>query len=185
MKRYIFFLFLLLLIGCDNLPKQKKFVVKINNYTITQGEFEEEFKNTSAEWLGPDAQKEEFLENIINRKLLLQEAECLGLNKDREFLKNLERFYEQSLLKIVINNKSNELALKTQVSDSEIEAYYNEMVKKKLIEKPFPEVYKEIKLQLLRQKQAQAFNDWVEELRKKAKIEVDKKALGIEYINKH
>lgn len=179
MKKSMLFLFLLFLISCDKLPDQKKCVIKINNYTITQQEFEEEFKNTSAEWLGPDTQREEFLENLINRKLLLQEAERMGLNKDREFLKALERFYEQSLLRLVVDKKSNELALKTQVSDSEVEAYYDEMVKKSFIEKPLSTVYKDIKLQLIRQKQSQAFDVWVEELHKKAKIEVDKKALGI------
>lgn len=147
---------------------------------MTAEEFEEEFKEAGAGLLGPVNQKEAFLENLINRKLILQEAERLGLNQEREFLKSIERFYEQTLLKAVLDRKSNEFASRIQTNDQEIEAYYNELKDRGLVEKPLTEVYKEIKWQVIRNKQTQAFNSWIEGLREKAKIEVDKKALGIE-----
>ncbi|MCM8793571.1 MAG: SurA N-terminal domain-containing protein [Candidatus Omnitrophica bacterium] len=180
MKRYlIIVVFLFLFFGCTK-RNPDKLVIKINNFQMTAKEFEEEFREAGASILGPNNQKEKFLENLVNRKLILQEAENLGLNKDKEFLKSIERFYEQMLLKAVLDKKSNEFASKTQVNEQEIEAYYNELKEKGLIEKPLSEVYKEIKWQLLRQKQAQAFEQWVEGLRAKARIEIDKKALGLE-----
>ncbi|MCM8766294.1 MAG: hypothetical protein NC920_05625 [Candidatus Omnitrophica bacterium] len=180
-KNVIIFMviFIFLLLGCVKKSKERP-AIRINSFQMSAKEFEEEFKEAGAGLLGPANQKEVFLENLINRKLILQEAERLGLNRDKEFLKSIEHFYEQTLLKAVLDKKSNEFASKTQVNEKEIEVYYNELKEKGLIEKPLSEVYKEIKWQLLRQKQTQAFNSWVESLKGKARIEVDKKALGIE-----
>jgi len=182
-KNNIFFILvgLFLLTGFTFFSKEKP-AVRVNNFQMSAGEFEEEFREAGASLLGPNNQKERFLEYLINRKLILQVAERLGLNKDREFLKSIERFYEQTLFKLVIDKKSNEFASKTQVNEAEIEVYYSELRNKGLIEKPLPEVYKEIKWQLLRQKQVQAFEKWMEGLREGAKIEVNRKALGIEEI---
>jgi hypothetical protein len=172
------FLVIIFTFGCES-KSGKNPAIKINNFSMSAQEFEDEFKEAPASLLGPNNQKEKFLENLVSRKLILQEAERLGLNRGKEFLKALERFYEQNLLKLVVDKKSNEFASQTQVFDNEVEAHYNEMKNRGLIEKPLTEVYKEIKWQLLRQKQAQAFEKWVNELRQKTKIEIDKKSLGI------
>lgn len=168
--------------GCARKGSEEP-AIKINNFQMSAQEFEQEFKEAPASLLGPENQKEKFLENLVSRKLILQEAERLGMNREKDFLKAIERFYEQSLLKLVVDKKSNEFASKTQVNDREIETYYNEMKERGLVEKPLPEVYKEIRWQLLRQKQARAFEIWVEGLRQKARIEINKKALGIEGTN--
>lgn len=179
MRKFICVVILLfLLCGCIR-KKGEKIAIKINNFKMTTEEFAEEFKEAGAGLLGPANQKEAFLENLINRKLILQEAERLGLNRDKVFLKSIERFYEQTLLKSVLDKKSNEFISKVQVSEKEIEDFYNELKEKGLIDKPLSEVYKEIRWQVLRQKQSQAFNNWIEGLKEKAKIEIDKKALGI------
>lgn len=170
---------LVLIYGCKGKTSSDKPALKINRFCMSAREFEDEFKEAPASLLGQENQKEKFLENLINRKLILQEAERLGLNRDRDFLKAIERFYEQNLLKLVIDKKSNEFASKTHVYDNEIEAYYNEMKNKGLIEKPLADAYKEIKWQLLRQKQTQAFDTWVGGLRGKSRVDIDKKALGI------
>lgn len=173
-------LFLVMVFAASCVSKGKEEAIRVNDFKMSVKEFEEEFNQAGQALLGPNNQKEKFLENLINRKIILQEAERMGLNRDKEFLKAIERFYEQSLLKIVLDKKTNEFASKTQVFDHEVEAYYNEMKNKGLIEKPLSEVYKEIKWQLLRQKQTQAFEKWVQNLRQKSRIEINKKALGIE-----
>ncbi|MCM8784366.1 MAG: SurA N-terminal domain-containing protein [Candidatus Omnitrophica bacterium] len=176
-------IFVFLFLGCAKKSKGRA-ALKINNFQMTAKEFEEEFKEAGAGLLGPRNQKETFLENLVNRKLILQEAERLGLNQDKGFLKSIERFYEQTLLKAVLDKKSNEFASRIQVSEQEVEAYYKELKEKGLIEKPLSEVYKEIRWQVIRNNQERAFNSWVESLKTKAKIEIDKKALGIEESSK-
>ncbi len=170
--------------GCAKKGDLVKPAIKINNFKMTAGEFEELFKEAPASIVGSDNNpKARLLEDLINRKLILQEAERLGLNSDKEFLRSIERFYEQSLLKIVIDKKSNEFSSNVTVPDSEIETYYNDLKQKGIIQKPLVEAYKEVKWQLMRRKQVAAFEKWGEELHKKAKIEIDKKALGIENAN--
>ncbi len=161
--------------GYQGKGRPKDIALRVNNFVMTQEEFEEEFRESGM----PDTTqtRQRFLEGLINRKLVLQEAERLGLDKEREFLKTIERFWEQSLFKIMIEAKSKEIAGRVSVTDKEIEDYYNDLLKKGRATKPLSESYSEMKWQILRNKQTQALNDWIEELRKNAKIELNEKFL--------
>lgn len=174
-KNNIFFivagltLALILSYGCAQ-EKQKKIILRVNNFKMTAEELEEEIKEAGI----PDSPqaRQKFLEDLINRKLILQEAERLGLDKEREFLKAIERFWEQSLLKVMIDRESKEIANQISVDDREIEKCYNEMFQQGAVKESLPESYNQIKWQVLRNKQTQALNAWIEGLRKKAKVEV-------------
>jgi len=112
--------------------------------------------------------------------LLLQEAEQMGLDKEPEFLKEVESFWEKTLLKNIIYRKSKELAGEVSVYEDEIRAQYEKMVDKGAAEGSYEEMYDRIKWQLLREKQAAAFNEWLKGLRENSEIEVDKQLLGLD-----
>lgn len=179
-KNNIFFIaagLIMLLIfsyGCAK-ERQKRIALRINDFIMTEEELEEEIRKS--EISDSPSERQKFLEDLINRKLILQEAEHLGLDKEREFLKAVERFWEQSLLKIMIDRKSKEIAGQISVTDREIEKRYNEMLEQGTVNKPLSESYNEIKWQVLRNKQTQALNAWVEGLRRKAKVEIKSKIL--------
>ena len=102
---------LLFVFGCGvNQCQSKKAVVlaKVNNYEITRVEFEEEFRRSRFGLADTLESRRQFLNNLINQKLILQEAQKEGLDKDPGFLKLIERFWEQSLLKITLDKKSRE-----------------------------------------------------------------------------
>ena len=145
MKRYMTILFLLFLAaGCCRAPEQKDVLARVNNYEITKEEFADEFKASRfSKSDSPDARKE-FLETLINRKLILQEAQAGRLDRDANFLKAIQRFWEQSLLKLAIERKVNEIAASSSMSDRGV---------------------KEAEERLL--------NDWIAALKKKADISVD------------
>jgi PBP1b-binding outer membrane lipoprotein LpoB len=145
MKRYMTILFLLFLAaGCCRAPEPKDALARVNNYEITKEEFNDEFKASRVSKSDSPGAKKEFLENLINRKLILQDAQAKKLDRDANFLKSIQRFWEQSLLKLAIEKKVNETAASPSMSEREA---------------------KEAEERLL--------NDWIAALRKKANISVN------------
>ncbi len=174
MKKNLVFLFIFLFIcGCNPAPKNRQILAKINNYEITLDQFKEEFKDSQYAGNETAESRKEFLNNLINRKLILQEAQKQGLDKDKSFLKMIEKFWEQSLLKLAVDRKTKETAGSVLASDREVEDTYNKMLKDGKADKPYEQMYQQIKWQITRNKQTQQLNDWVTQLHKKADIKVD------------
>jgi hypothetical protein len=173
--RYIYPLLFsaILLAGCCRAPQDEKDILaSVNNYRITVKEFDEEFKAYSAGREDTPEARRKFLDTLIDRKLILQDAEKKGLTKDPGFLKMIEVVWEQSLLKIAINKKEKEIAGSIQVSDREIKEAYNGLVKEGRTNAPYDRLYQQIKWDLAKGKQSKEMNGWVADLRKKASIKV-------------
>lgn len=112
MRRYLIItLAMLMIAGCKCQAKDKQVLARINNYEITKQEFEEEFKNSGFSISDTEESRKSFLDNLINRKLVLQEAQRQGVDKDSAFLKSIERFWEQSLLKVMLDKKSKDISM--------------------------------------------------------------------------
>jgi len=108
----------MLIVGCSSSStKDKKILAKINNYEITLDEFQEQFKESSYSRDSSAESKKEFLKVLIGRKLILQDAERKGLDKKKEFLNMIERFWEQSLLKLALQDKSQEISGSIGIKD--------------------------------------------------------------------
>jgi peptidyl-prolyl cis-trans isomerase C len=107
-------------------PLKEKELVRINDHVITLEEFEQEMEQLPALaklQIISEEGKRKFLQDLINRELLLQEARKKGLDRDKEILANLEMFKKG----LIINALQEELcAGKDEVSDEEVEAYYRE-----------------------------------------------------------
>jgi peptidyl-prolyl cis-trans isomerase C len=171
----IAFSFILTCCGCA--PKDKT-VLKIGSIELTQKEFEAAFKR-SPNGVNPAMEsRKQFLQALISRKLILKEAEKMGLDKNPEFLDSVQLFWEQSLLKLMLNEKIMELSAPIKVSDSEVKAYY-ERHKPEFTGKGEADAVKQIALELFKEKQRKALDEWVNSLRKNTKIEVDYRALGL------
>ena len=126
MRRYLIItLAILMIFGCKAQAKNGQILAKINNYEITKQEFEEEFKNSGFSVSDTEDSRKSFLDTLINRKLVLQEAQRQGLDKDKAFLKSIERFWEQSLLKVMLDKKSKDISLLKGADKKEVEDAYD------------------------------------------------------------
>ena len=175
-----YFVFALCSISCAKKPPSEQIVVEVNNYTLTTEEFNKLFSDAN---ISGDTKKsrKEFLNNLVIRKLILQEAEHEGLNKKKEFLKSIEEFWEESLLRNVIDKKTLEIYSTITVTEEEIQDAFNKWVDQNLENtKTVDEMRDFIHEQLLRVKQSLAFNAWIQDLKSEAEITIDKKAIGIE-----
>ena len=126
MRRYLIIILAALMIaGCKCQTKDKQVLARINNYEITKQEFEEEFKNSGFSISDTEESRKSFLDNLINRKLVLQEAQRQGLDKEKDFLKSIERFWEQSLLKVMLDKKSKDISMLKDTGKKEVEDAYD------------------------------------------------------------
>lgn len=178
MKKLIALALLVLLVsGCVWFGEKEKTAVKIGKVKISPEEFQLAFELSN---FAKEGKKREFLEIFISRKLILLEAEKLGLDKDREFLRDVQDFWEQSLLKLVLAKKIKELAMDVGVSEKEVKSYYEGNKEAKFADKEFEQVYEQIKWMLLRDKQQDAIGNWVDSLKNDAEVVIDYKLLGLE-----
>jgi len=159
--------------------KQKKdAAIVIGDIRVTAEEFENALAESRYEENDP-AQRREFLDAFIARKLILKEAERKGLDKDPEFLKSLQLFWEQSLLKLVIAKRMDEATGSIKVEQKEINKYYLQH-KLEFGEKTLSEVYNQIKWILFKEKQRAAIEDWTEQLKAATPVDIDYNRLGME-----
>lgn len=165
--------------GCAKKTPSEQIVIKVNDYTLTTNEFNALFAELKTE--DTTEARKAFLDNLVIQKLILQEAQQEGLDKKEDFLKAVENFWQQSLLKIAVDKKIKEISGSIRVREDEIEDYYNKWKAENPDNpKTLAELHDLIKLQIMRQKQALILNSWVDELRKKSNIKIDKEAIGIE-----
>ena len=131
MSQFVLLLCLIIFSGCE--PKQEKdpTAITVNGIEIGINEFNEAYN--SSLYTGSDAMvpKEEYLETLIQRRLLLAEAEKYGLDKEEKFLKSVEFFWQQSLLKLVIERQLRHISATIKVEEPEIKKYYEDNKLKK------------------------------------------------------
>jgi peptidyl-prolyl cis-trans isomerase C len=111
--------------ACSDKPEDSsKALAIINGKEITASEFDlrwsqlPEFARKT--YAGPDGRKK-FLEELITRELLLQEAKKRGLDRDRALIERVERFKERSVLD---NLMREEVDSRITVTVEEMKAYY-------------------------------------------------------------
>lgn len=104
-----------------SLPEDKV-LARINNYTMTVDDF-----RGSARAIG--GTKEEVLEELITRNILLQEAQKQNFDKDKAFMKEIERYWEQTLLKLLIKKKTAEFSAAFKGDQKKVESAMNNWVK--------------------------------------------------------
>lgn len=88
-------------------------VARINNYELTAGDFIDEARFMSPDTIAAantEKAKEDALNSLITKKILLQQAQALNFDKDKNFRKEIERYWEQALLKLLMKRKIDEFA---------------------------------------------------------------------------
>ncbi len=91
--------------GCAKKVKQEKeFLAKVNDYSIFPEDLKEAKKySTYSEDNLPDDKY--FLDLEIGKQLLIQEAQRQGLDRNRTFMKTIERYWKQTLIKELLDRE--------------------------------------------------------------------------------
>lgn len=138
--RGILILCLLFVIGCGRSDDSAgPALAKVNDYTITARDFKDELSgNTMMRMASSDVSqaqmKEDILQNMINRQILLEEAQKMGLDRDPKFLKEIEGYWRQTLIKLMLAKKSDEIRLVVKAGEEEVLQEYKLRQKKLLVQ---------------------------------------------------
>jgi peptidyl-prolyl cis-trans isomerase C len=129
----------LFICGCGHKDSKNdsRVLAKINNYELRVSDLKEAadpalLKRYAS--YSPANGKEQLLDILISKEVLLQEAQKLNLDKEKSFMKEIEGYWEQALLKSLINRKIKELSANITVTDEEIANEYNRLQQKVLAE---------------------------------------------------
>jgi len=88
----------------------------INDRVISDSEFKKMLHNKPHHMT-----QEQFIEEIIEKQLFIQESVKMDINKEKSFRLSVQNFYEQSLIKILLDRKQD--SFKTDVTNEEIAKY--------------------------------------------------------------
>lgn len=114
------------MVGCEQRKDAGgKVVAQINGREIRDDEFKMRFSRLSPSLkskYSDEKGKREFLEEIVKRELLLQEAKKAGIEKDQVLLDRIEEMRERLILNEFLQR---EVEGKLVTTDKELEDYYN------------------------------------------------------------
>ena len=124
--RYIYYIISILIvlsagIGYVLFPShisQKDAAVIVNDRIITTDEFNTLYSSRPRDTAG----KQEFINSLITKELLIQESQKEGIDREEPFRKSIQSFYEQSLIKLLMDRKF--ASFPGAVSDEELDRYH-------------------------------------------------------------
>ena len=113
MKRKVIFatilvLFCLYCYGCKPAQPQGEVLAKINDYVLTVEDFKSELKHSPYTVSNMDT-REDLIDLIIRRELLVQEAQRQGLDRNDDFMRTIERYWKQTLVKEILKAENKRL----------------------------------------------------------------------------
>lgn len=109
--------------GCTQAQQDNPVVAMINGRAITQPEFDVRWNNLSPATRAryeKEGGKRRFLEELIMRELLIQEARKQGLDQSDEIREKTQRYKEQLILDEVMKDR---IKTRVDVSTEEMDAY--------------------------------------------------------------
>ena len=172
---FVFFSF-----GCGKREEEKKVIAQINAYYMSEEDFRQDLRALSI--YRPDAVKDfsdrkKLLDDLIEKEILLQEAQSLSLDKEERFRRTIENYWKQTLLIALIEKKSREISDSVYVYDNEINDYYNKLKLEDPEVKPLLEIKGRLRRFLRREKETELMRVWIDSLKEKAYISINEEIL--------
>ena len=132
----------------DTQSDDTKILARVNKYYLTVADFKSEMRSSLPDSMADadfEKAKEDLLDRAITKKILIQEAQKENFDKDRAFVREIEHYWEQALLKLLFKKKEQELLRKFRAGEGGEEARDKKV--------------------------REAMNVWIEGLKKRADIE--------------
>ncbi len=113
--------------GPDVSFEKQEIALQINDSKITLEEFNDLLKFEA--YADPEMDvttdtSAQFVKYLVHRELMIQEAAKLKLDTKKEFIQTIEKYWEATLIRNLLDLKSAELKKKILITEDEIEAYH-------------------------------------------------------------
>ncbi len=174
-KKWVLLTLCLSMAGCDALDTT---ALQVGPAKISQNEFEKAYQS-SYHSQNSSLTRKDFLDDYITKKVILLEAEEMGLSEDPEFLNDLQVFWEQSLMKRTLKYHTDAAQHSVHVGEQEVRDYFEKHILTALRGRSYNDAREQIRVILFKQKQAEELTAWIESLRAKADVQFDENMLGI------
>jgi hypothetical protein len=155
---------------------QDLILARINDYALTLNEFntqlKEELEYDKDFKLNHGARKT-FLDQIITKELLIQEAKRRQLDREDKFIRAIERYWEATLIRDLMAMEGQAIEKRTVVSQEEIEARYVALLKSDPNQPPLASLQDQIAQEIINEKKQRSLEEWIGRLKTQAKISVN------------
>ena len=178
---FILFLLSLQLLSCSNEEAhQQEILARVNDYNLTLDEFQTKLAGELE--LNPDFKlteeaRRDFLDSLIKKELLIQEAKKLDLDRKNKFIRTIERYWESTLIRDLIEIKGKEIVHHVLIPEADIQARVRELEKSGMGAGDLEKARKKAVAELKDMKSRQMLTEWIRGLRKTAKIEINQDLL--------
>ena len=167
--------------GCgSDIPSEKKdIVIRINNSEIILDEFNDMMRlevYSDPELDLTVESRNQFIDYLVRKELMIQEAVRLRLDRKKNFIGTIEKYWEATLIRKLLDLKTEEMKKKVLITDDEIERYY--VNNKAEFNQSFAKAKESIKRILESRKLEAKMEEWILSLSKSANIIINKKLIG-------
>lgn len=180
----LFSVLLLMLAGifscADGNRDESETLARIDGYRLTVEAFDrhiagdleldESFKVT-------EQAKREMLQSLIRKQILIQEAKRRQLDTKEDFVETIQRYWESTLIRNLLDLKGKEIDARIYVSQEEIKSRYEEIKLQQPSIPPLEDVSDDIEEDLKEEKKTGLLEAWIEDLQKKADVEINDELL--------
>ncbi|MBI9074485.1 MAG: SurA N-terminal domain-containing protein [Desulfatibacillum sp.] len=172
----------LLVIACSSEDMQEAgpVVVRVNDYCLYQNEFQDllaqEMRLEEDYKLTREAQMQ-FLEDMVTRQVLIQEAKRLKLDSREKFVKSVQRFWESALIRDLLEMKAREIGETTQVTQEEVLNLYRQLKEEDPDIPAFDTLQKELSDRAMEEKKTRLLAQWIRELENRCEVKIDEDLL--------
>ncbi len=177
---FIVFLLLFLFSCFQDKTQENEILCRINEYNLPVDDFQlqlAEDLELNSDFKLTQKAKREFLEELIRKELLIQEARKLKLDRKDKFVRAIERYWESTLIRDLMDLKGEEVSKRVYVSEEAIKTRYKEMKRSDEVLPFLSEIHDQIREELKEEKKTGMLKEWINELRKKASIEINEDLL--------
>ena len=182
---FFFFLFATILSGCGPDNNQSKsdsmdgVIVRVNDMVITHEKFNALIHRESRvdpEFSLTIEKKNEFLDYLIQKELLIHEASRLQIDSNEAFVEAIEKYWESTLIRTLIDGKTEEFKEKVLVTDNEVETYYQD--NETVFDVSLSQVREKIRHFLEKEAVSVMLEEWIGQLKNSATITKNKEFIS-------
>ncbi len=163
----------------DN-EKEQKILCRINNYPLLLEDFQQQLAmevEMNNEFKLTRKARKDFLEGLIKKELLIQAAKRQHLDREEKFIKAIERYWESTLIRDLMDKKGKEINSRIFVTEEEIQTRYEKMKTRDPSLPPITDMEIAIASMLKEEKKTRMLDEWLNHLKSNAKIEIDERLL--------
>lgn len=157
-------------------------VATINDYHLSLQAFERQLASEmelEADYKLTQDARRAFLDSLIDKELLIQEAVRLKLDREEAFTKAIEKYWESTLIRDLISMKSLEISESITITQEEIADRYQTLQRATPSIGPLTEgLQDQLREELKASKKTMRLNAWIQEMRSQATIEINEALLA-------